>query len=576
MTGLNITGGEDIENAACIMIVGRNPLVADPPQWMSIKKAKARGARILVIDPFQTPAAEIADLWLRARPGTDGAIALAMIKVFIDETLYDRDDVANWCHGFDELAARVAECTPQWAERETGVAASQIVAAARMFAQGPSCFVSGHGIDAASNGVQTFRAYHCLFAISGNVDRVGGNRRPKRPKGFKTNFDLLFDPALRLPPEIEAQRIGAAQFPLWAGPLGFQMACHNPSVIEAILTDRPYPVRALYASGVNIAITYPDTERTVQALKSLDLFVVAAHTMTPTAAWADIVLPKTTTLEEEEITLNPKGPCITYTGATAHRDGDVKSDLEIAAALIDRLAPRGAADPKFLPWRTREEFNAALVRDTAIDVAALKREGYVEFAYTLRNFAEQPFATPSGRMELYSQHMARNGHDPLPAYIAPAYLQEGEPVADYPLVLQTGLREKTFHHSRFREQAWTKKVSPDPVVYVHPDTAARFSIGPGDWITVEAAGGSGSCRLKAKVTADTLPGVLTTGVGWWRPDAPAPHFGARDVNINAALSYRRRWDRASGSADTRGIPCRIVAVAGAVSPPQGALAAPAA
>ncbi|MBV8838638.1 MAG: molybdopterin-dependent oxidoreductase, partial [Alphaproteobacteria bacterium] len=401
-----------------------------------------------------------------------------------------------------------------------------------------------------------------LFAISGNVDRVGGNRRPKRPAGFKTYFDILFDPAFRLPAEIEAQRIGASQFPLWSGPLGYQMACHNASVIDAMLSSRPYPVRALYASGVNIAVTYPNTARTIEALKSLDLFVVAAHTMTPTAAWADLILPKTTTLEEEEINLNAKALCVTYTGATSRRDGDVKSDHEIAVALIDRLVSRGAADPKFLPWRTRAEFNQYLVRDSAIDMAALRRDGFATFPYELRNFDAQPFATPSGKMELFSQNMERSAHDPLPAYVPPAYLQEeASVIADYPLVLQTGLREKTFHHSRFREQAWTKKVSPDPVVYMHPTTAARFGIVASDWITIEAAGGSGACRLKVKVTDDTLEDVLTTGVGWWRPEAAAPHFGARDVNINAALSYGRRHDRASGSADTRGIPCRIVATA---------------
>jgi anaerobic selenocysteine-containing dehydrogenase len=342
------------------------------------------------------------------------------------------------------------------------------------------------------------------------------------------------------------------------------MACHNPSVIEAMLTGRPYPVRALYASGVNIAVTYPDTARTIEALKSLDLFVVAAHTMTPTAAWADLILPKTTTLEEEEINLNQKAPCVTYTGGTSSRDGDVKSDLEIAVGLIDRLAPRGAADAKFIPWRTRAAFNAYLVRDSAVDVESLRKTGFANFPYELRNFEAQPFATPSGKIELYSQNMERNGHDPLPAYIAPDYLRaDAAVIADYPLVLQTGLREKIFHHSRFREQAWTKKVSPDPVVYLHPKTAARFGAAEADWITIEAAGGSGSCRLKVKVTDDTLEGVLTTGVGWWRPEAPAPHFGARDVNINAALSYRTRWDRASGSADTRGIPCRIAAVGAA-------------
>jgi formate dehydrogenase (coenzyme F420) alpha subunit len=559
MTGLNIAGGEDIDNAACVMIAGCNPQISDPPQWMSLKQAKARGARLLVIDPFQTSAAEMADLWLRPRPGIDGAIVLAMIKVFIDESLYNRDDVADWCHGFDALAERVSTCTPEWAEQQSGVPAAQIVEAARMFARGPSCFISGHGIDGASNGVQTLRAYYCLFAISGNVDRVGGNRRPKRPKGFKTYFDILFDPAFRLPPEIEAQRVGASQFPLWAGPLGFQMACHNPSVIEAILTGRPYPVRALYVSGVNIAVTYPDTQRTIEALKSLDLCVVATQIMTPTAAWADIVLPKTTTLEEDEISLNQKAPCVTYTAAASRRDSDVKSDLEIAVELVDRLAARGAADPKFLPWRTRAEFNAYLVRDSAIGIEALKKAGYAEYPYQLRNFEAQPFATPSGKMELYSQNMERNGHDPLPAYIAPAYAQaDAATVADYPLVLQTGMREKTFHHSRFHEQAWTKKVSPDPVVYMHPETAARFGVRDADWIKVEAVGGSGSCRLKAKVTGDTMPDVLTTGVGWWRPDAPAPHFGGLDVNINAALSYRSRWDLASGSPDTRGLPCRIL------------------
>ena len=95
------------------------------------------------------------------------------------------------------------------------------------------------------------------------------------------------------------------------------------------------------------------------------------------------------------------------------------------------------------------------------------------------------------------------------------------------------------------------------MVYIHPETAERFAVAEGSWITVRTPGASGSCRLKAKLTTDTMVGVLTTGVGWWLPEAPAPHFGARDVNINAALSYSGRWDPATGSADTRGIACRI-------------------
>jgi anaerobic selenocysteine-containing dehydrogenase len=562
MTGLDITGGEEIDQAACVMIVGRNPSVADPIQWMAMKRAKAKGTKILVIDPFRTPAAGIADLWLRPRPGTDAAIALAMIRICIEEGLYDRAFVERWCHGFDELKERVSSCTAEWAETQTGVAAADIVAAARMYGVGPSCFVSGHGIDAASNGVQTFRAYFSLVGISGNIDRVGGNRRAKKPRGFKSYLDVLFDPAFRLSPDIESQRIGASEFPLWAGPLGFQMACHNPSVIEAMLTGRPYPVRALYASGVNIAVTYPDTARTIEALKSLDLFVVAAHTMTPTAAWADFVLPKTTTLEEEEVHIHKAGSCVTYTNAAAQRDGDVKSDLDIALGLISRLARKGLAEERFLPWRDQSAFNAYLLQGSDIRLDDLKRDGFVSFAYARGNFDEKPFIGPTGKVELSSENMAKVGLDPLPAYVPPSYVLDRDTAGEkFPLVLQTGLREKTYHHSRFREQAWARKVSPDPLVYIHPETAVRHGIADASWISVRTPGTASACRLKAKVTTDAMVDVLTTGVGWWSPEAAAPHFGARDININAAMSYTVRWDAASGSADTRGIPCRIEQVA---------------
>ena len=234
--GLNITNGEDITRADCILLVGRNPSAADPVQWAAIKQAKKRGARLIVIDAKRIPACDLANIWLQPRPGTDAALALAMITVLVDEGLYDRDFVARWCHGFDELKERAAQYSPAVAARLTGVPAAQIVAAARMFAPGPSCFVSGHGIDAFSAGVQTFRAYHSLLAISGNVGRPGGNRRVKPPRGFRNYLDILHMPDFRLPIDIEQQTIGAERYPLWAGPKGWQTACHNPSVIDAILT----------------------------------------------------------------------------------------------------------------------------------------------------------------------------------------------------------------------------------------------------------------------------------------------------------------------------------------------------
>lgn len=556
--GLNITSGEDIANTSCILLVGRNPHAADPVQWQAIKQAKQRGARLIVIDPKRVPACDLADIWLRPRPGTDAALALAMIAVLIAENLYDRDFVARWCHGFDALAARAAQYPPVVAAALTGVPADDIVAAARMYGQGPSCFVSGHGIDAFSAGVQTFRAYHSLLAISGNVDRLGGNRRVKTPRGFKSYLDLLHMPQFRLPEAIECQTLGADRFPLWAGPRGWQTACHNPTVIDAVLTSKPYPVRAMYISGVNIAVTYPNTRRTLDALRSLDFVAVATHEMTPTAAMADIVLPKTTALEEEEVSFAPAGPAVLYTRNAVPPGGEARCDLDIAVGLLDRLAARGAVTKNLLPWRSQREFNEFILGDSDISLAELQRTGCVPVPCRLGNFDEAPFATPSRKVELWSEAMRGAGLDPLPDFTPPPRGRVADDVRTrFPLVLLTGDREKTYHHSRFRGDAWARKVSPDPTLLIHPETARGLGIADKAWVTVETPAGTSPCRLRAKLSDATTPDVVSTGMGWWRPDAPGPEHGALDVNINAALSYDGPYDPASGSPDARGLMCRV-------------------
>ena len=554
VTGLGIANGEDIDAARTVLVVGANPHMANPVQWQKLKRARQRGARIVAIDPIGTSTTELADLWLQPRVGTDAAIALAMMHVLIREDLHDRAFIERWCEGFDALSARVAEWPPERAATVSGVAADQIEAAARLYADGPATFVSGHGIDAVEGGVQTFRAFHCLLAIAGNLDRPGGNRRVKRPAGFRNYSDLLHDPDFRLPREIEAQRLGAAAFPLWAGVDGWQKACHNPAVIEAILTGRPYPVRALYVSGVNIAVTYPDSARTIAALQALDFLVVASHSMNPTAAQADLVLPKTTTLEEEEVSLQPGAPCISFTAALQAPRGEARSELAIATGLLDRMASRGALSRRLLPWRTQREFSRYLLGGSAIHFDTLERDGFARFDFEPGNFTVQGFKTPSGRVELASSRMAAAGLDPLPDYTAPS----GRPIdAEFPLLLQTGLREKAYHHSRFRDQDWARAISPDPLLRMHPQTAGAHGLAGGDWVRIHGASGGGSCAAKVALSDRVPAGVVITGMGWWRPDGAAPHYGAFDININAALSYAGPYDTASGSPNSRGLACRV-------------------
>jgi len=557
ISGLPIVRGEDIDNTRCALIVGRNSHIADPVEWAKLKAAKKRGADLIVIDPKRIPAADLASIWISPRVGTDAAVALAMIHVLVKENRYDHAFVRDYCHGFEALAARASEFAPEIAEKLTGVPAAQIVEAALMYANGPSTFVSGHGIDAASNGVQTFRAFHALAAISGNIDRKGGNLRARTPKGFSNYIDLLHRPEHRLPADIEERTIGADRYPLWAGPRGWQTACHNPSVIEAMISGKPAPVRALYASGVNILVTYPDTRRTIEALRSLDFVAVAAHQMTPTAEWADIVLPKTTALEEEEVSFIPSGPTVAFTRAVVPPQGEARREIEIAAPLLDRLEARNALAKRLLPWRSQRELNLHLLGDSGISIEELEAKGFVQMPSDPVP-RSRPFPTATGKVELYSPVLEALGLDPLPGYVAPEREAMPDDVRNcYPLTIVTGDREKSYHHSRFRDQPWALKVSPAPLLFIHPETARGQSLQDGDWVRVEIAGGAESCRLKLKLSENQPQDVVSTGMGWWRPAEPAPEHGALDININAALTYRGRYDPISGSSDIRGQLCRI-------------------
>ena len=555
VTGLGITGSEDIDHARVALVVGRNAYAADPVQWRALNAMKSRGGRLVVIDPNATPASKRADIWLRPRPGTDAAIALAMIHVMVSEKRYDAQFVNDHCIGFDQLEARANRYPPSVAAELTGVSAQDIVRAARCYADGPSVFISGHGIDAFSAGFQTFRAFHCLVAISGNVERTGGNLRNCKPQGMLNYLDVIHHPRFQLPAQTAQLTLGAQQYPLWAGPSGWQTACHNPTVIDAVLTSKPYPVRALYISGVNIAVTYPNPRRTIEALRSVDALVVAAHDINPTSAWADIVLPKTTTLEEEEVQIQPRAPCVSYTQPAHPPLGEARCDVEIASALLDRLSPHIDINRDLLPWHSQREFNRFLLGESDIDLETLATQGYASFERPPPNTT---FNTPSGKIELYSAHLASLGHDPLPDFVPPAAGLVEDSVKDqYPLLLLTGERDKNYHHSRFRDQHWLREQTPHPVLRVHPATLVTLGITDGEWVEITTMNGPGTFQAVVESTDRVPPEVVATGMGWWYPEAQAPWFGLFEVNVNAALSYGGPYDPVVGSPDSRGLRCRI-------------------
>jgi anaerobic selenocysteine-containing dehydrogenase len=254
----------------------------------------------------------------------------------------------------------------------------------------------------------------------------------------------------------------------------------------------------------------------------------------------------------------PSGPTVLFTRAVVPPLGEARSEIDIALPLLKKMGERQALARHMLPWRSQREFNTYLLGTSGISIVELERTGYHQVVAAGASTAPRPFATPTGKIELFSQTLEDLGLDPLPAY----EVDSGERLPDveasrYPLILVTGDREKSYHHSRFRDQAWALKVSPDPRLTVHPDTACRLGLNDGDWVRLEVARGKGACRLRVKLTDATPPDVVNTGMGWWRPAEPGPDHGALDININATLDYDGPWDPVSGSSNVRGMLCRV-------------------
>lgn len=555
LTGVGAQPGNELQKARCVLVIGKSPSDSSVVQWMHIKHAKRAGAKLIVVDPRRTQIARIADHWLAIKPGTDAALALAMIHVMFNENLLDSAFVRQWCTGARELRQRAERYPPNVACDITGVAAEAIASVARLFATTkPGCLILGHGIDAQANGVMTAIAFHALLALTGNIDREGTNRLPRQQAGFRDYFSIINDPAFRLPREIEQKIIGGEDYPLWSGPNSWSKSSHNPSLIRAVITGNPYPIKALYASGVNIVCTYPDIQNTIAALKKLELLIVATDHITPTAELADFVLPKTTLLEEEDVSADQSAPCLSVVQRALPPRGEVKTDIEIAIGLRDALRKRGSLDFDLFPWNSHRDFVDFQLEGTGITFDELRVRGYRETPLAYEDYKNKGFKTPSKKIDLCSERLEEIGQDPLPDYKPPVYAQ---PPVEFDLVLLTGIRSMAYHHSRFRNHSWARKLQDVPELRINPKTARRFNIGVEDWVWVHTLNGPGRALLKARITDEVPENVVATGMGWWYPELGGADHGALTFNIDVAIPYGPPWDPISGSPEARNTACKI-------------------
>ncbi|GIV80327.1 MAG: molybdopterin containing oxidoreductase [Litorilinea sp.] len=522
-------------HARLILIWGSNTLTSNAHLWPFIQAARHQGARVIVIDPARTRTARAADEWIPIRPGTDGALALALMHVIVAEGLYDADYVARHTLGFDALAQRVAEWTPERAAELTGVPAERIRTLAREYATTrPAAIRINYGMQRHAGGGMAVRTIACLPALVGAWREVGGGIQLSSSGAFRhLDTTCLYRPDLlqgRTPRTINMNRLGDA---LSLDPAIRARAHYHPRPVDPVPTpaEAGPPVMALIVYNANPAAVCPDQEAVLRGLQREDLFtVVLEHFQTDTADYADYVLPATTQLEHWDL-IKPYGHLYLALNRPAIEPvGQSLPNSEIFRRLAGAM---GYREPCFA--QGDEEILQELIaaqrhpRFATVTWEALLERGFVRLNLPepYLPFAEGNFPTPSGKCEFYSQRLADAGYDPLPTYTPPAWQQQaaeqGDPTAHPPLTCISPPAH-SFLNSTFVNVERLRRREGVPTLQIHPDDAAPRQVVDGAPVTVWNQ--RGRLTLRAVVTADIVPGtVLVPGI-WWAKLSP----DGRNVN----------------------------------------------
>jgi anaerobic selenocysteine-containing dehydrogenase len=628
----------DLDAAGCILFWGYNPSASRLVHATSTTAALRRGARLVVVDPRRAGLATKADHWLRVRPGTDAALALALTSVMIERGWYDGDFVRRWTNApllvredtgrllraadlrpdgdpasyvawdqvaatpvaydpargrmdvdearlalfgvrqvattdgplpcrpvFDLVAQGCRELAPAVAEEITGVPAADIESTARtLWENRPVAFYGWSGLEQHSNTTQAVRAINQLYALTGDFDAPGGNVLFSAvPANPVAGAELL-------PPGQAAKAVGVTDRPLGTARFGFVT---GEDLYTAALEGRPYRIRGLVNFGSNLVMAHGNGARGRDALAALDFFVHADLFLNPTAELADIVLPVTSAFESEGLRIGfevsqAAQSHVQLRRPVATRPGETRSDLEIVFALATRLGLgehfwNGDVDAGFRHQLAPSGITLEQLRATPEGVSLPLVTRHRKYAETVDG-VPRGFATPSRRVELFSEVLADHGYPPLPQFEEPRISPRSRPdlAERFPLVL-TCAKSLWFCETQHRQVAALRAKVPDPQVEIHPDTAAARGIAAGDWVRIETP--LGGIRSRAKFNASLDPQVVCGQHGWREAceelGLPGyPPLGPGSANLNAVLAQTPS-DPVSGSSPLRSSVCDVLPLA---------------
>jgi anaerobic selenocysteine-containing dehydrogenase len=483
--------------ARYVIVWGWNPMSTAPHLWKLLLDARRNGARLVVVDPYRSRTARVADEHIRPLPGTDGALALGMMRAVLDAGLADED----WCRahatGYDELVERLGEYPVERCAEICDVPAETIARVGEEFARAtPALLRLGVGAQRHLGAPIAYRTIACLPALTGAWRHEGGGCSyvPTATAGL-VDSSVLARADLRPGPvrEINMSQLGDA------------------------LTDPDLdpPVAAMVCWSSNPAVIAPDQAKVLEGLRREDLFLcVLEQFMTDTARHADVVLPATTQLEHTDALFSWGHHYLTYNAAAVEPRGEAKPNTEAFRLLAARM---GLDDPCFA--ESDESMLATLFEGApgGVTLDALRERGWVkiDLGQAAAPHAEGGFGTPDGKLQLRADALAAFDTDTLPFFDPPAEVTDAELAARLPLALVTP-KTHLFLNSTFSNQRRQHGAQPEPFVVLHPDDAAARGIEDG--ARVRVFNDRGAFEVPAHVSDDTRPGVAVAPMGWWSLD----------------------------------------------------------
>ena len=628
----------EIENAGCLILWGYNPSMTRLTHGTLVADAVKRGMRLIVIDPRRVGLASKADLWIRVRPGSDGALALGIANVMIERGWYDRDFIHDWSNGpmlvrtdsgrllterdlrpsgrerhycawdnktdgitvydpetgcydqsnpdlalsgtytvstpegevpcrpvFGLYAELCSRYTPEVVEATCWVERAQVEQAAEIIWNSrPTAYYAYSGHEHHTNTTQTARAMSLLYALTGSFDKEGGNvLLPSVPSAPLAGKDLSAGEEI-------ASNVAMAERPL--GPARWNSVA-VPDLYRAILEGKPYPIKGVIGFGANILVAHLAADRGREALAALDFYAHADMFMNPTATYADVILPVSSPFEREglklgfEVSLRAQSH-VQLRAPLVEPQGECRSDTEIVFDLAQRLGLGqhfwdGDIEAGLRYQLELSGLTPEVLRDSPGGVQVPLEMRYAKYAQLDEDGTPHGFATPSRKVEIWSETFRINGFDPLPDYVEPVVGPVARPdlAERYPLIL-TSAKNTLFCNSQHRGLPSLRKRDPDPLIELHPETAAQRGIASGDWVRIESP--QGSIRARAQFNPSLDPRVVVGQHGWWQAceDLGMPDydpFRSDGSNLNLLIGAAT-LDPIGGTPPLKSTLCEVAAL----------------